>query len=284
MPSTAPTLHTGKANQPFVRLVHSNGDCCEIYLHGAHVTSWQSGGHEQLFLSRQADFSPGKAIRGGVPVIFPQFGAFGPGAKHGFARNLSWQLDTNASRASHAEFTLTSTDQTLIAWPFAFAARYRVSLDPGSLLMELLISNTGTQTMEFTSALHTYFASPDYRLGALSGLEGLEYWDNGTAWSRRSEQTSDVLRIEDALDRVYFQASQPLIWRDTARTLRIEAQGFDDAVVWNPGRAGAQALSDMADDEFTQMLCVEAATVAVPTRLAAGETWRGCQRITLQSA
>ena len=62
--------------------------------------------------------------------------------------------------------------------------------------MELLISNTGTQPMEFTSALHTYFASPDYRLGALSGLEGLEYWDNGfrLVWAQRTNQRRAAYR------------------------------------------------------------------------------------------
>lgn len=281
MPSTTPYLFTGAANQPAVRLCLADGDSCDIYLHGAHVTSWRSAGAEQLFVSRQADYSAGKAIRGGVPVIFPQFGAFGPGAKHGFARNLTWQLDTSASSASCAEFTLAATAHTLDAWPFEFAARYRVELTPGCLLMRLSITNQAAQPMEFTSALHTYFASPDYRQGVLSGLADLAYWDNGTPWPERQTQQDDKLQIEDALDRVYFQVPGSLVWQDQARSLLIEAEGFNDAVVWNPGRAGAQALSDMADDEYTHMLCIEAANVAVPTRLAVGACWQGSQKIRL---
>lgn len=284
MSRTPLVLHTGQANQPLVRLSLADGDSCEIYLHGAHVTSWRSQGAEQLFLSRQADFAPGKAIRGGVPVIFPQFGTFGPGAKHGFARNLLWQLDTAASSANAAHFTLTANEQTLKAWPFEFTAGYTVELAPGSLLMQLEITNGAAEAMEFTSALHTYLASPDYRQGSLTGLAGLHYWDNGTPWSERQLQGSDELRIADALDRVYFQAHRPLTWQDQARRLDITATGFADTVVWNPGIAGAKALSDMADEEYVQMLCVEAANVATPIRLEPGAIWRGSQRIQVGNA
>src|SRR4051794_17302365 len=61
-----------------------------IFLHGAHIAAWQpAGAAPVLFMSRQSHFAPGKAIRGGVPLIFPWFGARAGDAKapqHGFAR------------------------------------------------------------------------------------------------------------------------------------------------------------------------------------------------------
>ncbi|HMW73747.1 MAG TPA: hypothetical protein PKD17_18115, partial [Cellvibrionaceae bacterium] len=175
--------------------------------------------------------------------------------------------------------TLAANEQTRKAWPFEFTASYTVELAPDSLLMQLEITNGAAEPMEFTSALHTYFASPDYRQGTLTGLAGLTYWDNGTPWQERQTQNTDALQIADALDRVYFQAHRPLTWQDQARRLEITAEGFADAVVWNPGITGAKALSDMADEEYVQMLCVEAANVAVPIRLEPGAIWRGSQRI-----
>ena len=45
----------------------------QVYEHGAHVTSWVAGAAgEQLFLSSLAAFAPPKAIRGGIPICFPQ--------------------------------------------------------------------------------------------------------------------------------------------------------------------------------------------------------------------
>ena len=64
-----------------------DGARAEITPYGAHVTSWVTpDGRERLFLSRATSFSPGSAIRGGVPVVFPQFARRGPLRPHGFAR------------------------------------------------------------------------------------------------------------------------------------------------------------------------------------------------------
>src|SRR5580692_2999060 len=49
----------------------------EMHLHGAQVTSWRpAGAEEAIFLSRQARWEEGKAIRGGIPICFPWFRAY----------------------------------------------------------------------------------------------------------------------------------------------------------------------------------------------------------------
>jgi glucose-6-phosphate 1-epimerase len=74
------TLHVGKA-------------CVEISKKGAHVLAWKDAtGTEKLYLSPKAQVSEENiAIRGGIPIVFPQFGD-GTLQKHGFARNLPWEL------------------------------------------------------------------------------------------------------------------------------------------------------------------------------------------------
>ena len=77
-----------------VQLTAPDGASATIALHGGHVLSWKpTGGAEQLYLSPRSEYVPGKAIRGGVPVCFPQFAERGPLPKHGFARTLPWELD-----------------------------------------------------------------------------------------------------------------------------------------------------------------------------------------------
>lgn len=49
-----------------------------MYSHGATLTGWTVGGEQLIFVSPKAVFQPPKAIRGGVPVCFPQFGNLGP--------------------------------------------------------------------------------------------------------------------------------------------------------------------------------------------------------------
>ena len=70
----------GRGGLEKVVLRSRDGALAEVYLHGAHVTSWRPAGtrEERLFLSERSEFRGGAAIRGGIPVIFPQFAAEGP--------------------------------------------------------------------------------------------------------------------------------------------------------------------------------------------------------------
>jgi hypothetical protein len=78
---------------PPTTLLPPDGARAEIYPHGTHVTSWvPAGGSERLFLSPASEFRPGAPIRGGVPVVFPQFSGLGSLPKHGFVRLLSWEM------------------------------------------------------------------------------------------------------------------------------------------------------------------------------------------------
>ena len=89
-----------------------------------------------------------------------------------------------------------------------------------------------------------------------------------------------VLAITGPLDRIYFEAPDRLVIRDGERQLTIEKTGFPEAVVWNPGVDGVRSRTDFADGDEQRMLCVEAARIAVPVRLAPGDVWSATQRIT----
>jgi glucose-6-phosphate 1-epimerase len=102
-----------------VLLQSADGACATVSPCGAHVLSWRpTGRDERLFLSPRAEFRSGTPIRGGVPVIFPQFA--GEGAlpkKHGFARTALWRV---AERSSSHELRLrlTEADASHALWPF----------------------------------------------------------------------------------------------------------------------------------------------------------------------
>lgn len=70
-------------------VVTSAAATAEIYLQGAHVTSWvPAGGEPVIWMSEKSAFAPGAPLRGGVPVCFPWFGPHpsGDAPLHGFAR------------------------------------------------------------------------------------------------------------------------------------------------------------------------------------------------------
>src|SRR5258707_13689618 len=60
----------------------------EIYLHGAHVTSWKPAGPEEvLYISSKSKWQDGSPIRGGAPLCFPWFSP-PPGDPHSPPRSL----------------------------------------------------------------------------------------------------------------------------------------------------------------------------------------------------
>lgn len=262
-------------------LITPFGAKATIYHQGAHITSWipSEALGEQMFVAQQSEFSAGKVIRGGVPVCFPQFAAFGPGAKHGFARNMDWQVKIISDDHTRVVFSLVDNAQTRDLWPHEFELLLTVTLEPSKLVMALTVNNTGDSAFDFSGALHTYFAVSQYTNVQVSDFSGITYWDNGTDLSVREKAKDGVLSLDGALDRVYFDAPNTLILDDGTLIKEISKQGFTDVVVWNPGPEGAKGLKDMGDDEFHSMLCIEAAIVDKPIQLAAGEFWSGIQAV-----
>ena len=156
-----------------VELKGPGGAAATVYRHGAHVTSWAtSDGVERLFVSEEAVFKPPKAIRGGIPVCFPQFGDLGPlAAQHGFARNSEWAV-VPGSREGKVAMRLEPTAEQLELWPHQFALTLTFSLTGDSLTIDLALENTGSAPLTFTAALvrvppsrSTHLSSPQQPVG-----------------------------------------------------------------------------------------------------------------------
>jgi glucose-6-phosphate 1-epimerase len=268
------------AGLPACELALPAGDRLVVALHGAHVLSWVSGGQERLYLSPQSVMDGQAAIRGGVPVCFPQFNQRGPMAerlpKHGFARKVAWLADAAVLSGDHAHLSLRLKDnaQTLQWWPQAFALALHIDLSPGALQLTLDVHNTDTQALAFSGALHTYLAVPDVRQAALRGLGGQPEWDSLTD---THAPAAEAIRFVAEFDRVVEAAPNPMTLN---QDLHIsQSPSWAHTVVWNPAQDLCKRLADMPDDGWQQMLCVEAAQVFEPITLPAGERWVGWQRL-----
>lgn len=263
---------------PKVLLSAPDGARAELSLQGAQVLSWvPAAGGEQLFLSRTSEYRPGVAIRGGVPVIFPQFAGRGPLPKHGFARTLPWELLSN--EGGLAVLTLQDNPATRAIWPYAFRLEYRVELGGQELAMRLCVVNTGTQAFSFTAALHTYLRVEDVRLAAVEGLKGLRYADLAYGEQESVEQNERVT-FPGELDRIYFGTQRPVHLVQKDRSLTVQAEGFADTVIWNPGPAKGAALADLHPGGYLEFVCIESATIGQAVQLEPGGTWQGTQKLT----
>jgi glucose-6-phosphate 1-epimerase len=249
----------------------------EIYLHGAQVTSWRPAGHEDvIFLSRQSQFEAGRAIRGGIPVCFPWFRNKVDDPKapsHGVVRTKAWELDSVELHGNGVLVSLStvSDEGTRAWWPHDFHLVHRATIGT-QLTQELIMTNTDPGPVRFEEALHTY-----YHVGAaesvhIRGLDGVAYLDN-TDGNREKRQEGDIVFTAQT-DRAYLDTTHAIEIFDPVlrRRIRLEKQDSRTTVVWNPWSTGAQSLSDLGDDEWQTMACVEASNMrAYPVDLAPGQ-------------
>lgn len=281
---------SGEGGLPKIIVTAEDGARAEIYLHGAQACSWRTpDGRERLFLSSRAQFAEGTAIRGGVPIIFPQFSALGSLPKHGFARTASWQyLGIEQGERAAAVFLLQANENTRRVWPHDFSAELAVHVGGERLELLLKIVNTGETAFNFTAALHSYIRVSDVEQVSVQGLQGLAYVDTAAgetpAKGASMREHANELRIRGEVDRIYFGGLQPIAVSDLTERIVSRMSGFKDVVLWNPGAQLGAALKDMEPDGYRSMLCVEAAAIARPIILGPGEHWSGAQALTVENA
>lgn len=244
-------------------------DACDalVSAQGAQLLAFQARGQAPLlWLSAQATYMPGKAIRGGIPLCFPWFGPHPTDpAKpaHGFARQHEWSLAAATATGDILvlEFRLGMDAATRALWPHDFLATLRMSLG-STLSLQLSVTNTGPDDCHFGFAFHSYFPLDDSRAACVEGLEGSVCIDQLRPGSARLCQDGPV-RFEGETDRIYLHTAGRCRLVDEVRghVVRISAPDCRSVIAWNPGAAKTARLGDMAPEAWRGMACVETGNV-----------------------
>jgi D-hexose-6-phosphate mutarotase len=129
----------------------------EVYVQGAHLTAYEKKGEKPLlFLSQVSRFEPGVPIRGGIPIVYPWFGARDGQASHGYARNKPWELweiSTLPNGSVRLQFRLPESPEAALYPPAA--VNYSITIGQ-TLICELTVTNKSEdQSLEFENCLHT---------------------------------------------------------------------------------------------------------------------------------
>lgn len=241
----------------------------EVYLHGAHVAHFQPVGSEPVFfLSTESYYENGRPIRGGVPVIFPWFGAKSDDATapaHGVARTRAWEPESIEELADgRVELVLRLEPDAELAqqWGGGWVLRHHVTIGR-ELTMALEISNGGATDFHCEEALHTYFLVSDVHKIEVRGLEGGEYLTK-IEDAPRKHQPAEPIRFQRETDRVYLNTKGAYTIVDPGLNRRIEigTRGSQSAVVWNPWVEKSKTMADFGNEEWPQMVCVETGNLA----------------------
>ncbi|CAH0478936.1 unnamed protein product [Peronospora belbahrii] len=166
---------------------HPHGSTAEMFLFGAQVKSFHAAMDPKLdilFMSNESFMDGVQPIRGGIPVVFPNFGAAEGSPSHGFARITNWTLtshvkDANKKSPSVATFTMASSSSTRAMWPVDFKLEHEVKLYANQLETALHVHNKFTKPIEFHALLHNYFWVDDVTNKGvqISGLKDVKYFD-----------------------------------------------------------------------------------------------------------
>lgn len=298
-----------------ITTLQAAGATCKIHSHGATVISFQSANNkrENLFVSSIAKLDGSKAIRGGIPIVFPIFGP--PASKestmpqHGFCRVNPWKLTgtTEEEKAATATYELLFEDAVKgrgenNIWSKEEAEKngldcklaYQVRLEAQCLTCTLTMSNTGKCAFPAQALLHTYFtiqAPQDTEKTFVEGLDNYTIVDKITKEQGHANKESKIVIVGE-VDREYHPPAKndclTTNITDSGSKLTIQATAKDNnsndipvsCVVWNPGKDKAGATSDLDDNAYEHMMCVEPG-ILKPVTLEPGQSATFSQTITV---
>ena len=275
---------------PLCRLQTPEGDTALISLHGAQVLSWRTAnGHERLYLSPQIDWqavAQGRyAIRGGIPICWPQFNRRGSLPKHGFARLLPWTITQQNASSLTLNLRLNDVPPAWLHgaqgepfWSHPFEATVQLELLPDLLTLHLRVRNGGNTPMPFTAALHGYLATGGQTAHAcIMGADGLRYWNASPDANPEYPVQQGPIRFTGGVDCVYPAFASTLTHGNGQHLKLCQSASFGQTVVWNPGATLCARLPDMPADAWRDFVCIEAAQIDTPALLAPGDLWHGWQ-------
>jgi len=258
---------TGKGGMPVVEIQNQQATAI-ISLQGAHLLSWIPEGEEEvIWLSEDANFAPGKSIRGGIPVCWPWFGAHESNADypaHGFARTTNWEvLSTEAlgNGTTRIRFTTQPQLETEAMWPVATTVIFQLTIGK-KLQMELITHNNGSKPITISQALHTYFKVGDVSKVLLHGLDDVKYLDKLDGFKQKYQH--GPLTFKNEVDRIYLDTAGDCVIEDKIlnRNIVINKCGSHSTVVWNPWQETAAKMGDLGEEGYKKMLCVERSNAA----------------------
>ncbi|ORC93744.1 aldose 1-epimerase-like protein [Trypanosoma theileri] len=271
---------------------HEDGSSVTVHLQGAHITSWRnSNGEELLYTSPTAVYKEGVPIRGGVPIIFPQFSNSGPLPSHGFARVRQWNkqqvqsgmasftldVDPREMQHSHSE----KAEENTTASTGVVSLLYTITFSNDQLQLQMkIVNNDSASDVEFTFAFHTYFAVDDIEQTLVNGVNLTPYIDS-LSKERKVRHPEQFWGFMGEVDRIYLNQRCAVMLLDMSkkRTTHIAGVNLPDVVLWNPWVEKSAKMKDLPPDGYKKFVCVEHGAIGKKVKIPPKGEWKASQQI-----
>jgi glucose-6-phosphate 1-epimerase len=258
----------GQGNFPLIKIKNEHAEAT-ISVYAGQVLSFKPLGQAEdlMFVSSQAYYQTGKAIKGGIPICWPWFGPDPEDkgrASHGFVRDRLWQVRKVVSTqdgSTQVTMGLEDTPETRAIWHYSFALSIEITVGQ-VLTIKLVTRNTGAESFSLTQALHTYFKIGDIDRVEVLGLENKAYLDKVDGGQQKTQ--SGAITFSGECDRIYLDVPAQLAIEDRAlkRQITVIATNSKTAIVWNPGADISAKMADLGDRDYEHFVCVETANAA----------------------
>ena len=293
----------------------------EILTYGAHIISWVVKDTEQLYLSPLSKLDGSKPIRGGIPVVFPQFARPKPNSTlpltypkmpmHGFARSSNWTLLKSdwSTKSSTVTLILSLTEKDLTKdiqafWDIPFEAQYKVQLNTRKLTLKTSFSVqnlSDKKDLVCDILFHTYLSTPNLESSGVKGLLHLPYIDKNDNFTLKVE-TQALKIIRNATDNVYkpktdsqipnkirvpFKLFRGASTKKSQRWLTLITKNIQNVVLWNPHQ---RKTDDLPEGDYKKFVCIEPGVIGSvfpeagePLRLKPNQVKTVSQKLSLSS-
>ena len=125
-------------------------------------------------------------------------------------------------------------------------------------------------------------------------LNGVRYTDSSED-GKKCVEGEEEIRFDKEVDRIYRRNVALVdkerleiidrVWEDKGvlsqhtRGVAMTTKNLNDAVVWNPWIDKAKSMGDFGDEEYKEMVCVEAAAIDEPVKVKPRASWIGEQTL-----
>lgn len=211
----------------------------KIALQGAQLLSWlpHNTSEDVLWLSEIEPFQKEVAIRGGVPICHPWFGAAKTPA-HGTARLQEWELVEHSATPDNVRLVLSLANEASIEMILGETC-------------ELNFTHLAKEPAQV--ALHTYFNIADIEQIEVQGLpqccmDKLTNQEVAVPSPRTIREGVDCIYAAEPVNSIQDKGNQ--------REIVVEHINATETVLWNPWH---KPIGGMSEQAYRNMVCLETA-------------------------